>query len=116
MASTMEKPSQPRTTTVTGGQRKRAAEACSFCRLRKIKCNNERPVCSNCRQYGKTCVFEPIEDAERLKSRPRPSRVKAKEHAKRASVVSGPDPAVTDSVQQASTIDDADNADPPTLF
>jgi hypothetical protein len=73
-----------RATTVTGAPRKRVAAACSFCRGRKIKCNNERPVCSNCRIYGKSCVFEPIDEAERSKNRPRPSRVEARRKQKAA--------------------------------
>lgn len=65
-------------TTLSGTPRKRVSEACTFCRTRKIRCNNERPVCSNCRQHGKPCVFEPVDEAERVKSRPRPSRVQAR--------------------------------------
>jgi hypothetical protein len=115
----MDKPSQPRTTTVTGGQRKRAAEACSFCRLRKIKCNNERPVCSNCRQYGKSCVFEPIDETERLKSRPRPSRVKAKEQAKKAAALPPPSTTATSSTSQSqhgASIGEVEAVDAPTLL
>ncbi|KND89434.1 Nitrogen assimilation transcription factor nirA [Tolypocladium ophioglossoides CBS 100239] len=39
---------------------RRAAEACSFCRRRKIKCNNARPVCTNCTLYAQECAYEPI--------------------------------------------------------
>jgi hypothetical protein len=79
-----------RATTVTGAPRKRVAAACSFCRGRKIKCNNERPVCSNCRIYGKSCVFEPIDEAERSKNRPRPSRVEARRRQKIAQQAEAP--------------------------
>lgn len=64
----------PKTTTTSGAPRKRVLEACTFCRGRKIKCNNERPVCSNCQTYGRTCVFEAIDDAERRASKPRAAR------------------------------------------
>ncbi|CCF38518.1 fungal specific transcription factor [Colletotrichum higginsianum] len=46
--------------TASGRPRRRAVEACSFCRRRKIKCNNEQPTCANCRTYGKDCVYEPL--------------------------------------------------------
>ncbi|UKZ48229.1 hypothetical protein TrVGV298_002465 [Trichoderma virens] len=53
----MDDPIQP---TASGRPRKRAVEACIFCRKRKIKCNNEQPVCANCRTYGKDCIYEPL--------------------------------------------------------
>ncbi|KAF6824837.1 fungal specific transcription factor domain-containing protein [Colletotrichum musicola] len=46
--------------TVSGRPRRRAVEACTFCRRRKIKCNNEQPTCANCRTYAKDCVYEPL--------------------------------------------------------
>ncbi|OLN87435.1 Nitrogen assimilation transcription factor nit-4-like protein 9 [Colletotrichum chlorophyti] len=46
--------------TAVGRPRRRAVEACSFCRRRKIKCNNEQPTCANCKTYGKDCVYEPL--------------------------------------------------------
>ncbi|KKP00381.1 fungal specific transcription factor [Trichoderma harzianum] len=54
--------------------RKRAMEACIFCRRRKIKCNNEQPACANCRTYGKDCIYEPLSDSSRL---PAPSKLRA---------------------------------------
>ncbi|KAE8447533.1 hypothetical protein EG329_010663 [Mollisiaceae sp. DMI_Dod_QoI] len=41
--------------------------ACDFCRYRKMKCNNEKPECRNCKEHGKDCVY-----AE-LAKKPRPS-------------------------------------------
>ncbi|KAK1700843.1 hypothetical protein BDP55DRAFT_625113 [Colletotrichum godetiae] len=38
-------------------RRKRAATACQFCRLRKTKCDNVRPVCGFCRHHQATCVY-----------------------------------------------------------
>ena len=32
--------------------------ACSFCRLRKTKCDNARPRCSVCRHHDATCIYE----------------------------------------------------------
>ncbi|TLD23837.1 hypothetical protein PspLS_06355 [Pyricularia sp. CBS 133598] len=48
------------TQTASGRPRRRAVEACTFCRKRKIKCNNEQPTCANCKTYGKDCVYEPL--------------------------------------------------------
>ncbi|KAM9884271.1 fungal specific transcription factor [Verticillium dahliae] len=50
----------PGSTTISGRPRRRAVEACTFCRKRKIKCNNEQPTCANCRTYAKDCVYEPL--------------------------------------------------------
>ncbi|KXH57376.1 fungal specific transcription factor [Colletotrichum salicis] len=62
-------------TTAAGRPRRRAVEACSFCRRRKIKCNNEQPTCANCKTYGRDCVYEPLAspDDNTLHSTP-PSR------------------------------------------
>ncbi|UPX20014.1 uncharacterized protein EKO05_0010260 [Ascochyta rabiei] len=38
--------------------RKRVAEACAFCRRRKIKCSAERPSCVACKTYNKICSYE----------------------------------------------------------
>ncbi|KAL4799708.1 PrpF protein-domain-containing protein [Aspergillus venezuelensis] len=76
-------------------RRRRAVEACSFCRRRKvrdqrdkdlsgspiltliwiqIKCNNERPVCVNCKAYGQDCAYEPINAKAREAGRQRHER------------------------------------------
>lgn len=75
--------------------RRRAVEACSFCRRRKvcsrhvpagsdttdtndaqIKCNNERPVCVNCKTYAQDCVYEPIGEDAKEAGRERHQRAK----------------------------------------
>ncbi|KAL2105285.1 hypothetical protein VUR80DRAFT_8616 [Thermomyces stellatus] len=38
-------------------RRKRAIAACQFCRLRKTKCDNARPVCGSCRHHRARCVY-----------------------------------------------------------
>ncbi|RMJ17069.1 hypothetical protein CDV36_003302 [Fusarium kuroshium] len=38
-------------------QRKRATTACQFCRLRKTKCDNVRPVCGFCRYHRAKCIY-----------------------------------------------------------
>ncbi|KAL8381550.1 hypothetical protein RB595_005703 [Gaeumannomyces hyphopodioides] len=59
----------------TTARRRRAARACRFCRSRKIKCNTEEPICSNCKVYGKDCVYEPTEqDATPPAARARAAR------------------------------------------
>lgn len=71
----------PRPGLISGRPRRRAVEACTFCRRRKvchlpprvvvctfiranifyqIKCNNEHPTCANCKTYGKDCIYEPL--------------------------------------------------------
>ncbi|KAL2075144.1 hypothetical protein VTL71DRAFT_86 [Oculimacula yallundae] len=37
--------------------KRRAAKACEFCRKRKMKCDNESPRCTNCKLYGKECMY-----------------------------------------------------------
>ncbi|KAK7980276.1 carbohydrate esterase family 12 protein [Apiospora arundinis] len=50
--------------------RRRATEACIFCRKRKIKCNNEQPTCANCKTYGKDCIYEPLAAAAASTNQP----------------------------------------------
>ncbi|PVH70328.1 hypothetical protein DL98DRAFT_504778 [Cadophora sp. DSE1049] len=38
--------------------RKRALKACGTCRMRKTKCNNERPVCGFCQSLGAVCMYD----------------------------------------------------------
>ena len=37
--------------------RKRAIQACQKCRVRRTKCNNERPSCSSCLSIGAECTY-----------------------------------------------------------
>ena len=39
------------------GQRRYTSLACLNCRKKKIKCNNERPRCSNCNLYDNECIY-----------------------------------------------------------
>lgn len=48
-------------------RRKRATTACQFCRLRKTKCDNARPVCGFCQYHNAKCVYgdsDPFEGQE----------------------------------------------------
>ncbi|ROW08387.1 hypothetical protein VMCG_03099 [Cytospora schulzeri] len=38
-------------------RRKRATTACQFCRLRKTKCDNARPICGFCQYHKAKCVY-----------------------------------------------------------
>lgn len=38
--------------------RKRAAQACHTCRLRRTKCDNAQPACSSCNDLGTECVYQ----------------------------------------------------------
>lgn len=42
--------------------RKRAITACRLCRHRKVKCNNQRPVCGACSASNASCIYEDAED------------------------------------------------------
>jgi hypothetical protein len=47
-------------------RRKRAIAACQFCRLRKTKCDNGRPVCGSCRHHKARCVYADGSEADGL--------------------------------------------------
>ncbi|RSL75042.1 hypothetical protein CEP51_011238 [Fusarium floridanum] len=49
-------PLPPTTTDFT--RRKRVAQACQFCRLRKTKCDNARPTCTYCLQHRARCIYD----------------------------------------------------------
>jgi len=38
--------------------RQRALTACHICRIRKIKCSNDRPTCASCSRQGVTCIYD----------------------------------------------------------
>ena len=42
--------------------RKRAITACRLCRHRKVKCNNQRPICGACADSNASCVYEDTDD------------------------------------------------------
>ncbi|ORX92972.1 hypothetical protein K493DRAFT_39435 [Basidiobolus meristosporus CBS 931.73] len=35
----------------------RASRACDICRKKKVKCDNEKPACSNCLSFGYECTY-----------------------------------------------------------
>ncbi|KIJ89812.1 hypothetical protein K443DRAFT_687127, partial [Laccaria amethystina LaAM-08-1] len=39
---------------------KRTPMACQFCRGRKLKCDGNRPSCSNCNRRGLPCTFTAV--------------------------------------------------------
>ncbi|KIJ96310.1 hypothetical protein K443DRAFT_682387 [Laccaria amethystina LaAM-08-1] len=39
---------------------KRTPMACQFCRGRKLKCDGNRPSCSNCNRRGLPCMFTAV--------------------------------------------------------
>ncbi|UKZ91693.1 uncharacterized protein TrAFT101_006664 [Trichoderma asperellum] len=45
-------------TTESFTRRKRAATACQFCRLRKTKCDAERPACGYCVYHRAKCIYD----------------------------------------------------------
>lgn len=50
-----------RLNTTDFAQRKRAAEACQFCRVRKTKCDSARPRCGFCVRNNATCIYKDIQ-------------------------------------------------------
>ncbi|RMJ06464.1 hypothetical protein CDV36_013943 [Fusarium kuroshium] len=63
--------------------RRRAAEACTFCRKRKIKCNSQRPSCANCETHDKECVYEPVPNVAKEAGRERHQRMKRRSNRHR---------------------------------
>ncbi|KAE8154425.1 fungal-specific transcription factor domain-containing protein [Aspergillus avenaceus] len=51
----------------SGSRRRRASQACVFCRQRKLRCDNQQPSCATCRTYERDCVYVAIP------AKPRPS-------------------------------------------
>ncbi|EHY53079.1 hypothetical protein HRR83_006080 [Exophiala dermatitidis] len=49
--------SQPKKTGREKGERRYSSIACLECRKRKVKCNNDRPRCSNCSLYQVECIY-----------------------------------------------------------
>ncbi|RSL74105.1 hypothetical protein CEP53_000498 [Fusarium sp. AF-6] len=50
-----------RLNTTDFAQRKRAAEACQFCRVRKTKCDSARPRCGFCVRNNATCIYKDVQ-------------------------------------------------------
>ncbi|UPL03054.1 hypothetical protein LCI18_013988 [Fusarium solani-melongenae] len=63
--------------------RRRAVEACTFCRRRKIKCNGQRPSCANCQTYDKECIYEPVPEVAKEAGRERHQRMKSRSNRHR---------------------------------
>ncbi|KAH6985338.1 hypothetical protein EDB80DRAFT_732121 [Ilyonectria destructans] len=38
--------------------RRRAVRACKTCRVKKVKCNNARPICGMCAEFNATCIYD----------------------------------------------------------
>ncbi|RDW79353.1 hypothetical protein BP6252_03991 [Coleophoma cylindrospora] len=48
------------------GKRRRIALACRTCRVRKSRCDGQRPLCSSCSSFGFDCLYEPGESATNI--------------------------------------------------
>ncbi|KJA24934.1 hypothetical protein HYPSUDRAFT_65236 [Hypholoma sublateritium FD-334 SS-4] len=44
---------------------KRTPMACVFCRGRKLKCDGNKPLCSNCDRRGLACSYSPVSPDEK---------------------------------------------------
>ncbi|KUJ11238.1 uncharacterized protein LY89DRAFT_594836 [Mollisia scopiformis] len=60
-------------------KQRRAPMACEFCRRRKMRCNNEKPTCRNCKEHGRDCIYYELEK----KPRPSVARISQLEHENR---------------------------------
>ncbi|KAL8736900.1 MAG: hypothetical protein Q9181_002218 [Wetmoreana brouardii] len=46
------------------GKGHRAQQACDACRTRKSKCDEQRPMCTNCRENNASCVYQTVAPAK----------------------------------------------------
>jgi hypothetical protein len=37
---------------------KKSRRGCSSCKLRRVKCDEKRPACHKCRDFGVTCIYD----------------------------------------------------------
>ncbi|KAL7931739.1 fungal-specific transcription factor domain-containing protein [Trichoderma chlorosporum] len=45
--------------------KRRSRAGCNFCKEKKKKCDEIRPICSRCQDHGQSCVYEPIKPRQR---------------------------------------------------
>ncbi|OAQ98986.1 hypothetical protein LLEC1_06064 [Akanthomyces lecanii] len=45
--------------------KKRSRAGCEFCRVKKKKCDESRPVCARCEEAGQQCVYGPLRPRQR---------------------------------------------------
>src|SRR2546423_15137266 len=50
-------PKRPASRAEISYPRKRAVQACRTCRVRRTKCDNERPACTSCQTLGSDCIY-----------------------------------------------------------
>ncbi|WVQ96139.1 hypothetical protein IAU59_003241 [Kwoniella sp. CBS 9459] len=56
---------------VNGDKPQRSRDGCLTCRTRKVKCNEERPVCDKCRIKSRECVWPSGDESERRRNKKR---------------------------------------------
>ena len=62
----MDPPRNETRLTENSGQKKHVTTACAFCRRRKIKCDGNIPVCSNCQTSKQACVYDVANDKRKI--------------------------------------------------
>ncbi|KAL6901197.1 fungal-specific transcription factor domain-containing protein [Trichoderma evansii] len=45
--------------------KRRSRAGCNYCKEKKKKCDEIRPICSRCQDHGQSCVYEPIKPRQR---------------------------------------------------
>ncbi|KAH6873909.1 hypothetical protein B0T10DRAFT_499489 [Thelonectria olida] len=56
------------------GYRGRVRSGCLTCRSRKVKCDEERPICNNCVRLKRACVYKPRQGQQRCLTALSPDR------------------------------------------
>ncbi|KAL2834366.1 hypothetical protein BDW59DRAFT_137767 [Aspergillus cavernicola] len=79
-------------------QRLRVSNACQVCRLRKIKCDGARPVCTRCQTQGKTCVYNHVSNVPAKQTARKP-------HGQEASSVHSPGPMLVSPPPEAPSLE-----------
>lgn len=51
----------PRAAAADGHRPKKSPSTCATCRMRKVRCNGARPLCSNCQRLGFPCSYDDAE-------------------------------------------------------
>ncbi|KAH7111738.1 hypothetical protein EDB81DRAFT_892011 [Dactylonectria macrodidyma] len=48
----------------------RRRTGCSYCKVKKKKCDEIQPSCARCQERGQECVYEPVRPRQRRKHEP----------------------------------------------
>ncbi|WVF68599.1 hypothetical protein IAT40_003368 [Kwoniella sp. CBS 6097] len=63
-----------------GDKPQRSRDGCLTCRQRKVKCNEERPICDKCRIKSRECVWPSGDESERRRNKKRRNNLSQADH------------------------------------